>query len=233
MIKLYQFAPAWGLPNPGPFCFKVEAYLRMAELEYETRVGDPRKAPKKKLPYIDDGGRVISDSTHIIEHLKRTKGDPLDAGMTSAERATAHATRRMVEEGLYFCLAYWRWIEDDAFAIAERDLLRPVLPPVIRSVIPRLVRRQVKEQLRAQGTGRHTRDEIFAMGRADLDCLSETLGEGPYFGGAEPRSIDATMYAFLAIVLWSPPEGGPLNEHVKTKPNLVAYCERMKARYWA
>jgi len=35
MIKLYQFHPAWGLPNPSPFCMKVETYLRMAGLPYE------------------------------------------------------------------------------------------------------------------------------------------------------------------------------------------------------
>ena len=34
MIKLYQFKPAWGLPNPSPFCMKVETYLRMAGLSY-------------------------------------------------------------------------------------------------------------------------------------------------------------------------------------------------------
>ena len=36
MIKLYQFKPAWGLPNPSPFCMKVETYLRMAGLSYEV-----------------------------------------------------------------------------------------------------------------------------------------------------------------------------------------------------
>lgn len=36
MIKLYQFSPAWGLPNPSPFCMKVETYLRMTGLPYEA-----------------------------------------------------------------------------------------------------------------------------------------------------------------------------------------------------
>ena len=28
VIELHEFAPAWGI-NPGPFCLKVEAYLRL------------------------------------------------------------------------------------------------------------------------------------------------------------------------------------------------------------
>jgi Glutathione S-transferase N-terminal domain len=48
MVTLYKFIPAWGLPDLSPFCVKLETYLRLAKIPYETQVGDPRKAPKKK-----------------------------------------------------------------------------------------------------------------------------------------------------------------------------------------
>ena len=34
MIKLYQYSPAFGLPNASPFCMKLETYLRMAQLPF-------------------------------------------------------------------------------------------------------------------------------------------------------------------------------------------------------
>src|SRR5215467_2268822 len=75
MIKLYQFNPAWGLPNPSPFCMKVETYLRMVGLPYEVVNGAmPFKAPKKKLPYIEDGAQVVADSGFIVDYLKKTYG---------------------------------------------------------------------------------------------------------------------------------------------------------------
>ena len=62
----YQFRPVWGLPNASPFCMKLETYLRMAALPYHVaKNADVRKAPKKKLPFIDDGGKVIADSGFI------------------------------------------------------------------------------------------------------------------------------------------------------------------------
>ena len=67
MIKLYQFEPAFGLPNASAFCMKVETYLRMARLPYEiARNADIRKAPKGKMPYIEDKGQVIADSGFIV-----------------------------------------------------------------------------------------------------------------------------------------------------------------------
>jgi len=59
MIKLFQFAPAFGLPNASPFCMKLETYLRMAGLPFElVNSGDVMKAPNHKLPYIHHDPRL-------------------------------------------------------------------------------------------------------------------------------------------------------------------------------
>ncbi|MGC1306267.1 MAG: hypothetical protein WA885_03485 [Phormidesmis sp.] len=63
MIALYQFAPALGVRCPSPLCLKLETYLRMAGLPYQVAANaNLLKAPKKKLPYITDNGRVVADS---------------------------------------------------------------------------------------------------------------------------------------------------------------------------
>ncbi|MCC6552218.1 MAG: glutathione S-transferase family protein [Polyangiaceae bacterium] len=232
MITLYQFKSAWGLPNPSPFCFKVENYLRMTDVPFRTQIGDPRKAPKKKLPYIDDGGTLVADSEHIIEHLKKTRGDRLDAGLTAEQRALAHVVARTFDEAYYWCCVYARWIDGDAFDVMKRDVLLPGLPSLLRPFLPLLVQKQVAKMLYAQGTGRHAPSEIYAKAKADLDALSTLLADKPFILGDAPASVDATLYAFLAASLWAPPETGVLPRHVATKPNLVAYCERMRARYY-
>ena len=60
-ITLYQFASGFGLPNLSPFCMKVETYLRMAGLPFRTvNNTNPGTAPKKKLPYIKVGDRLVA-----------------------------------------------------------------------------------------------------------------------------------------------------------------------------
>ena len=75
-MKLFQPARAFGLPNPSAFCVKVELYMRMAGIPYELALGDPRDAPKGKVPWINDDGHILGDSTFIIEYLKTKYGDP-------------------------------------------------------------------------------------------------------------------------------------------------------------
>ena len=65
MITLYSFGPGFGLPDPSPFVTKVEALLKMAKLPYRMDTTGFTKAPKGKLPYIEDDGVTVSDSTFI------------------------------------------------------------------------------------------------------------------------------------------------------------------------
>lgn len=230
MITLYQFPASSGLPNPSPFCFKVENYLRMTGEPFEIKHANPQKAPKGKLPFISDGGTVVADSALIVEHLKKTRGDKLDKDLSAADRALAHVIRRYLEEGTYFCLVYGRWVDDEGFAFAKKDLFG-TLPTIARAIVPGIARGMVKKMARAQGVSRHAPADIYAMLAADMTALSELLGEKTFFLGESPTSIDATAYAFLAIMLWAPLPAA-FGESIKKHSNLVAYCERMKSRYY-
>ena len=99
MLTLYQFEPALGLPNTSPFCMKLETYLRMTGLDYQVDTSaDVRKAPKGKLPYIEDQGKIIPDSNFILDYLKTTYGNPLDEHLSDYDAAIALGMQRLIEE---------------------------------------------------------------------------------------------------------------------------------------
>jgi glutathione S-transferase len=231
MIKVHQFAPAFGLPNASPFCMKLETYLRMAGLPFElVNDGNVMKAPKGKLPYIEDDGRVVADTHFIIEHLKGRYGDPLDASMTSTDRALATAFQRLLEEDLYWAVVHTRWIDDAGWA-KTREAFFGALPLPLRWILPPLARRGLRAEMRGHGMGRHDVDQIHAIGCRDVDALADWLGDKPYMLGDQPRSLDASAHAFLANLLWAPVES-PIRRRAQARPALEAYCQRMKARYF-
>ena len=122
MIKLYQFAPAFGLPNASPFCMKLETYLRMAALPFEAPPASMQRlmqAPKGKMPYIEDDGRLLADSSLIIDYLKQRYGDRLDAWLDAEQRAIALAFARLIEENLYWALLHTRWIDPAGWALTR------------------------------------------------------------------------------------------------------------------
>src|SRR5688572_3624090 len=95
------------IPNLSPFCCKMETWLRLAQVPYEVvETRDPRVAPRKKLPFIEDAGIRIADSSLIVEHLSRTRGVDLDGSMSAPQRAIATLVKRTLEEHYAFVLAY-------------------------------------------------------------------------------------------------------------------------------
>ena len=233
MIRLYQYEPAFGLPNASPFCMKLETYLRMAQLPFvapQITWREIGRAPKDKLPYVCDGDTVLADSTLVIDYLKATYGDPLDAWLSAEQRAVALAFQRLLEENLYWALLHSRWMEPQGWAMTQAAFFG-ALPVPLRWIIPPLARRGMRQQLRGHGMGRHTTQEIHAIGQRDITALADFLGHKPYFMGDEPCSLDACAYAFLANLVWVPLESA-LQQHAARYPQLEVYCRRMRSHYY-
>lgn len=240
MITVYKYIPAWGLPDISPFCTKLEIYLCMTGWAYQTSQCDPRKAPKGKLPYIDHDGRTICDSSDIIAYLEahssHPQGQPLDNGLSATDSAVATAMQSMIEEHFYYVSAWRRWADPAGWAVYQPVMVESLIaagaPRFAAGLVTWLVCKDVLKAMRSQGTSRHSPDEINAIGIQHITALADWMSDKPYMLGEQPRTLDATVYAFLIGVLDAPIEG-PVKACLQSKANLVAYCARMKAQYWA
>ena len=234
-IKLYKFGPAFGLPDASPFVCKTETYLRMTGQKYETVTGDVRKAPRKQLPFVEIDGKIVPDSTAIVDALEDGQSTKLDAHLDAKQVAIGQAFKSMLEEHLYFCVLYMRWATDEGWAVFEpslRGMLGAMgIPGLLRGIVAGQARKYTVERTRIQGVGRQSRAEVVRASARIFDALSVQLGDGPFFLGDQPSTYDATVWAFAAGVL-CPAFDNEVRKHAASKANLVAYEARMKERYW-
>jgi len=230
MITLYSFGPAFGLPDSSPFVTKAELLLKMANLLYHTDTAGLAKAPKGKLPYIDDDGVVVPDSTFIRWHLEKKYRIDFDLGLGPSQRAIAWALGRMAEEQLYWVLLHDRWMIDANFRRGPaRSFDR--IPAAVRPLAAAMVRRKMRAALYAQGIGRHSPEEIAALGARSIDAIADFLGDKPFFMGVEPSGVDATMFAFICAAL-CPYFESRLRGTAERRDNLRRYVGRMTALYY-
>ncbi|WP_036281823.1 glutathione S-transferase family protein [Methylocystis sp. ATCC 49242] len=230
MITLYCFTPIAGLPDASPFVVKAMTLLRMAGLDYvEDRKGFA-KAPKGKQPYIDDGGVIVADSTFIRFHLEKTRGIDFDAHLTEAHKAVGWCVEKMCEEHLYWIVARLFWLDDTNFERGPANFFRGI-PAVIRPLAKWYMRRRIAKNLWTQGIGRHSVAEVDVLGVRDIEALATLIGDRPYLFGENPCGADATVFAFLAAIM-APLAESPIRDAALAKPNLVAYRDRMMARYF-
>jgi glutathione S-transferase len=230
MITLYTFGPAFGLPDPSPFVVKAELLLKMAGLPYRTKTTGLRRAPKGKLPYIEDTGELIADSTFIRWHIERKYGHDFDRGLSAEQRAVAWAFEKMADEQLYWVLVDLRWMDDANFDRGMRQVFQ-TLPAPIRVIAIPVIRHKIRNALRAQGMGRHARAEIDQLGTRSIDAIADYLGDKPFFMGTEPTAADATLYPGVAAIL-CPLFESAVRAAAQRHANLARYADRMTERYY-
>jgi glutathione S-transferase len=230
MITLYTFGRLFGLPDASPFVMKAEMLLKIAKIEYQTNTKGFLRAPKGKLPFIDDSGTIVADSTLIRLHLEQKYGIDFDRGLSPRDRGVAWATEKMLEDHLYWVLVYWRWMNDANFERGPANFFKRA-PAIVRPLVKRTIRGKVRRSLHAHGISRHSEAEMSQMSNRAFEALSQLLGDGPYLMGREVCGADATAFAFIAGSL-CPVFESPAHEKARTLPNLTAYRDRMMAEYY-
>lgn len=210
----------------SPFCIKLETWLRLAGIPYQTRSADPRSAPQGKVPYVSVNGALLGDSQLIIEHLTERRGVSLDASLSEVQRAWGHTLRKTAENSLYFHIVHARWLTADGFAV-YRPVIGGLMPAPARLIGPYLIRRMVRQQLHGQGLGRYDDADRTVLAAADADALQIALSEAPFALGDAPHSVDASLYAMLVSILRF-----PVDSALKTlfsRPEFTDYVARMDA----
>lgn len=229
-IKLFQFPRMFGIPNLSPFCCKMETWLRIARVPYEVvDTPDPRKGPRGKLPFIEDAGARIADTSLIVDHLVKTRGVDPDARLDDSQRAIATLVQRTLEEHYAFILVYTHLLRDEGLRHTRSRF--DSVPAIVRPLVAHTVQRQIKKMLWTQGILRHSHEDIVASALRDWRAVLKLMGDGPFFFGDEPTGVDAIVFGTLASSVLTPIES-PIRDFLRAQPGCVAYAERMLARFF-
>lgn len=234
MIKLHTFGPYFDLPDASPFVTKAITLLKISQTPYIEHVVAPKdlgKTPKGKLPYIEDEGVIVSDSTFIRWHIEKKYGYDFNRGLSDSEKGAAWALEKMLEDNFYWIVMHTRWMNDVNFAKGPAHFFDG-LPPVLSSIVRFMVRRKTASGLKAHGMGLYTQAERLAIATQDITSLAGILDDKPYLFGNEPSGADATAYAFISGVL-CPHFESPERSVAESHAFLVAYIARMRARYFS
>jgi glutathione S-transferase len=229
-IKLFQFPRLFAIPNLSPFCCKLETWLRIARIPYEVvDTSNPRMGPKGKLPFIEDAGRRIGDTSLIVDYLAKTRGVDLDRHLSASQRGIALLVQRTLEEHYAFVILYTHFIRADGWRHTRASFNS--VPAIARPLVASMARGHMRKILRLQGVLRHSDEEINDSALRDWRAVLTIMGDGPFFFGNEPTGVDAIVFAVLATTVLTPIES-PIGDFLRSQPVCVAYAERMRARFF-
>jgi glutathione S-transferase len=130
----------------------------------------------------------------------------------------------------YWALVHARWMDDANFAKGPMVFFRKVPAPA-RPIVVAVIRRQLRRTLHGHGMGRHSQAEIIGLATRSIDAIADYLGKKPFFMGAEPTGVDATIFAFAVGVL-CPTFETPMRTAAERHSNLKRYVGRLTGRFY-
>lgn len=231
MIQLHKFGGLWGLFDPSPFCMKAAILLQMSGQDYAPIVErDPGKAPRQKLPYIDDGDKTIPDTSLIRRHLEETYGTDFDAGLDAAARAQSLFLIKAIDEYGYWMNVRVRWDTDENWDDFYQALFAKA-PAPMRGVIAKKSRKIAVANLYGQGVGRFTTEEFAQLAQGLLSAIQTQLGSHTFAFADTPTAADASLYPFLMSAA-VPPFNSPARDIILKSDRLKTYCNAMSAQFF-
>ena len=100
-VLLHQFPPSDLAVSGSPPCLKLETFLRMTKIPYESEYGI-KFSKKGKVTWIEFNGQEIADSNFCIRFLMKEFRVDMDSHLNFTDRAVGHSIRRMLEENTYW-----------------------------------------------------------------------------------------------------------------------------------
>src|SRR6202000_1721048 len=167
---------------------------------YRKERAMPPASPKGQLPYIEDDGERIADSTFIRAHIERKYGFDFDAGLDRQTRAQAWAFERMVEHHVYWALVGARWVDPENFAKGPSHFFDGA-PADRREQLRENAQFRVAENYLISGLGRHAPDDDVDLALRSILALSVQLGDKRYLMGDKPSAVAAPAFGALAGIL--------------------------------
>ena len=232
MIKLFCFGPHFGVADPSPFVLKVATYMKMAGIEFESHadIRNLQRAPKGKLPYIEDDGELVADSFFIIKHLEKKYGAALDGDLSDQQLATSSLLAKSLDENFSWCIVHSRWVGAESWPTVKQALFGG-MPFPLRYIVPVMARKKAKNALQKHAVGQYSDAQRMVIAENTLRSLSVLLADKQYIFGDKPCALDAIVYGFVVQVALSTLDN-PLNQLAVESTNLVDYCQRITERYY-
>ncbi len=230
MITLYGSGPMFGMPHASPFVMKAELLLKLSGLPYRSEEANMRRAPKGKMPYIEENGALIADSAFIRLHMEEKYGIDFSGGYGARDLAIGWALEKMLEDHVYWLTSNDRWLIDENFFKGPVHFFDKV-PALIRPIIVKMVRRTVRKRSLAHGIGRHSAAERLVLGRKAVDAFADILGANRYVLGRTVSGADAAAFGFM-FSMTCPIFRSELREYAQTKANVTGYLHRMQGEFF-
>lgn len=221
------------MPTCHPDFLQVLTYCKVADVNHSvaqdaTFGGSAMADGKSNVPVMVIDNTSVAGVDEILQRLKN-EGKDLDRNLSARERAETLAFTSMLQGPLRTAMECEWYLNETNWEEVVRPLYTTGSFPG-NWILPGQVHKRVLGRIGFY------RDEPQrkALFRSAADCyaaLSARLGEGAYFYGDQPCSLDVAAFSHLAMQLYAPMVEAKMSTMLRQHPNLQTFVTRFRSKH--
>lgn len=230
-MELHVWPADFGLPSIDVKCLQFLACSKMCASPVTVIYSStPWNSPSGEYPtFIDKSnyGRTITDFDKFVDVLRKSGQEVvIDGELTPTERSQIDAFSCFLQQYLHPAVMHTFWADDLNYNTVTHYWYSSRLSFPYNLYYLERNRKRIQRMLSEKNVSTIMKDGLQA-----LNLLSSKLGDGKFFCGNKPSSLDALVFGYLAPLLRLPLPNDRLQLHLRACPNLVRFVEQVSSIY--
>lgn len=226
----------YGLPAMCPDCIYMMFYTKIAKVPIVYKYhNNPYWNIGETFP-IFKHGRIYTSSIQLMIGYFRIKRYGTEFGLSSKQCSQSYAFSNMLENSLRPIVEYIWWIDSKNYNKFTKPWFVKAMPVPLNLVYPIYRRQRARALIESLFEECENQDLLhsymFNSAEKCFTTLKVRLGNGKYFYGNTPTSLDAMVYAYLSPLVKIPFPSCDIPRLLQTYNELKEFINRIDAEYY-
>eukprot|EP01137_Pigoraptor_chileana_P017000 Opistho-2@74430 len=192
---------------------------------------NPQMSPSGTFPFLRNGDTLVGGGAATLAHWRKA-GHNIDADLSSLQGAETVAYTGLLGGSLDIARLHTLWAIDDNYREFTRSWYAQVAPFPVGAILTYNARREAVARIQAAGFDAENPQPIYDKVAETLKTLDVRLGDGPFFYGRSPSTMDAVVFSLLAPILRSDLPDDRLKKLVRSHASLVRHFDVISRVYF-
>jgi glutathione S-transferase len=214
----------------SPYNEKVQRMLNYKGIPFQEKywlLGDRNKVrafnPTGKLPALEDGDRMVCDSTDVAHYIEKTFPQKPVIPAEPRLRGQVHVLEDWADESLYFYEMHLRFTTPGN---RERNIPRMVENEgsFLRWLLPKVVPKGIVKITENQGIGRKSIDQLIIDVERHIEAVNNLLDSSDWLVGNQLTLADLAVYGMFQALR----DADMAMEMLQRYPDVIAWMTRIE-----
>lgn len=232
--KLLVWEGDYGLGFINSSCLRTILYIKMTGAPVSIETGRNPIFYQGSYTKFASSDVLLTKFEDIVTYL-RSLGYNLDYNLTPKKCSESYALTSMVKQYMTLILEYVCWLDTENYYNLTARWHILVIPTPLNYIYITWRKNIASSIMEIAYPSNEEIDSLkssmYITAASIFSILATRLGTNEYFGGSHPCSLDATVFGYLAPLLFIPLPSSEVPNLLRAWPVLVDFVTRVKSRY--